>query len=53
MAGLVLAVHVFNFPLLDQNQDARHKACAGAGRRPDPNSGHDSVKGGLRAAQTR
>ncbi|MGC1093095.1 MAG: hypothetical protein WA905_10220, partial [Pseudolabrys sp.] len=38
MAGLVPAIHVFKD---SQGVDARHKACARAGLRPDPGAGHD------------
>jgi len=44
MAGLVPAIHAFAHPAPVKDVDARHKACARAGRRPDPSAGHDEEK---------
>jgi len=45
MAGLVPAIHVFLKAaiLAAQDVDARHKAYARAGQRPDPRAGHDAA----------
>jgi len=40
MAGLVPAIHVLIAGTQLKGLDARHKACARAGKRPDPSAGH-------------